>query len=151
MKSRVIGLLAIVPLLCGSRTVAAQTLALTTGSTGTLLISTATAGADPSSANTAAGTYTVTQKKRDGALRITARLNAAMPAGTTLRITLAAPAGATSMGAVILTTTAQNVVTGIPAANVTTPAAAISYTFTATPAAGVIGPSSRIVTLTVGP
>jgi hypothetical protein len=116
-----------------------------------LSISSAVAGADPTSANGDGGNYRVSRLNRDGVLRIRARLNAAMPPGTTLQITLAAPAGAISLGAVTLTTTAQDVITGIPRANGLTAARAISYSFTATPAAGVITPTSRIVMLTVVP
>jgi hypothetical protein len=64
-----------------------------------------------------------------------------------MAITLAAPPGGTSMGAVVLDVTARNVVTNIPRRTDAT--GNISYTFTATAAAGVIPLTSRTVTLTI--
>jgi hypothetical protein len=85
---------------------------------------------------------TTTRKKQ-----ITAQLNANMPAGTTLTATLAAPAGATSVGAIALTTTAQALVINIPRGIIATHS--ITYQFSATAAAGVIPNTSRTVTLTL--
>jgi hypothetical protein len=67
-----------------------------------------------------------------------------MPAGVTLTITLAASRGV-SAGAVTLSTVAQNVVTGVTARMF---GQVITYTLSATAAAGVVPLQTRIVTLT---
>ena len=93
------------------------------------------------------GTYTITTPNPNRTYAITAQLNANMPTGSTMAVTLAAPPGATSLGAVALDVTARNVITGVGRnANSTQ---SITYTFTATAAAGVVPLSSRTVTLTV--
>ena len=111
-------------------------------------VSSAIAGAEPLPITMAGGTYTVTTPSPNRTYAITAQLNANMPVGTTLEITLDKPTPqSTSLGAVALDVTARNVVTGIRRnANAT---AAISYTFTPTAAAGVGPFSSRNVTLTI--
>lgn len=95
----------------------------------------------------AGGTYTITTPNANRTYAITAQLNANMPTGSTMAVTLDAPTGATSLGAVNLDVTARNVVTGIR--RNTNATQNITYTFTATAAAGVIPLSSRTVTLTV--
>ncbi|HET6230091.1 MAG TPA: hypothetical protein VFE05_08480 [Longimicrobiaceae bacterium] len=109
-----------------------------------LTISTATAGSAPTSV-TANGSYAITTNETDR--KITAELDSDMPAGTTLSVTLAAPSGATSAGAVSLSTTAQDVVTGISTVNQSGLNA--GYTLAATVAAGVVPAGSREVTYTV--
>lgn len=109
-----------------------------------LVISAATAGSAPTSAS-ASATYAVTTNETNR--KITAQLDADMPAGVTLLVTLAAPAGATSAGAVSLGTTPVDVVTGIGTLNAS--GLGVSYSLTATSAAGVVPADTRTVTYTI--
>jgi len=109
-----------------------------------LVISTATAGSAPTSA-TANATYAVTTNETNQ--KITAQIDSDTPAGVTLSVSLAAPAGATSAGAVLLGTTAQDVVTGIGTVNAS--GLNVTYTLSATAAAGVVPSTSRTVTYTI--
>ena len=109
-----------------------------------LVISSATAGSAPTSA-TANATYAVTTNETNR--KITAQIDSDTPAGVTLSVSLAAPAGATSAGAVLLGTTAQDVVTGIGTVNASGLNA--TYTLSATAAAGVVPSTSRTVTYTI--
>ena len=134
-------------LLLGSRAVGAQTIVVS-GNPGLLRINTAVAGSQPASVSNNSTTYTVVTPNPAGrTYKITAQLNSPMPAGVTLTATLAAPAGATSVGAVALDMTARDVVTGIP--RQTNATRSITYQLSATVLAGVIPSSNRIVTLTV--
>jgi hypothetical protein len=108
-----------------------------------LVINTATAGSNPTSAN-AAGTWAVTTNQTNQ--KITASIGSAMPAGLTLNVMLTAPAGATSFGG-NLSTTAVDLVTGI--AQLAQNGLAVSYTLSATPAAGVVASTTRTVTYTI--
>lgn len=139
-------LLSIAVLVLSTRTAFAQTLT-TAGSPGLMRVSSAIAGSEPVPITVAGGTYTVTTGNPNRTYAVTAQLNANMPAGTTMAISLAAPPGATSLGAVALDVTARNVVTGIP--RQTNSTQSITYTFTATASAGVVPLSSRTVTLTI--
>lgn len=109
-----------------------------------LVINTATAGADPSAA-TAAATWAVTTNQ-SGA-KVTASIGSAMPAGVTLTVDLAAPAGGTSAGAQALTTTAVDLVTGLT--KVAQGSLGVTYSLSATTAAGVVSSTSRTVTYTI--
>jgi hypothetical protein len=115
------------------------------GSPAKMTITAATAGSAPTAVSNTSTTYSLTGKP-PGILHyaITASINTAMPAGVTLKITLAASLGV-SAGPVALGTTAQNVVTGITNAM---SSQVITYTLSATPAAGVVASSTRTVTLT---
>lgn len=115
------------------------------GSPAKMTVQAATAGFAPTPVTDASTTYTVFTNG-SGHHKITAQINSAMPAGVTLDVTLAAPAGASSAGAVTLGTTPHDVVTGIPNTFTTR---AITYQLTATAAAGVVSTQSRIVTLTL--
>ncbi len=110
-----------------------------------LTISTATAGSAPDAAQSTVATYAITTNETNR--KITASINSAMPTGLTLKITLAAPTGGTSAGAVALSTTAADVVTGI--ANVAESGLAITYDLEATAAAAVQANTERTVTLTI--
>lgn len=145
MRGILCGVLAAVLLLSRGSTVAAQSLSVS-GNPSALSISSAVAGSNPTSATDATTTYTVSIPASGSTSRITGQLNANMPAGVTLTIKLAASAG-TSAGTVTLTTTAQNLVTSIPKKTTTT--SGITYTLSATAAAGVITSTFRTVTLTV--
>lgn len=109
-----------------------------------LVINSATAGSGLTSA-TASGTYAVTT---NGTLRkITASIDANMPAGVTLSVALGAPTNATSAGSVTLSTVAQDVVTGISTLNES--GLSISYGLSADVTAGVVPAGNRAVTYTV--
>lgn len=110
----------------------------------TLNVNTATAGAAPTAA-TASATYAVTTNETNRS--ITAQLDLAMPTGVTLTAALAAPAGAASAGAVPLTTGAQAVVTGISTLDAT--GLGITYTLSATSAAGTMASTTRTITYTI--
>ena len=134
-------------LLLSSRAVRAQTIVVS-GNPAALKITTAVAGSQPASVSDNSTTYTVvTPNPANRTYKITAQLNAPMPTGVTLTASLAAPAGATSVGAVALDLTARDVVTGIP--RQTNATRTIAYQLSATVSAGVITSSTRIVTLTV--
>jgi len=110
-----------------------------------LVINTATAGNNPSSASDATATWAVTTNQ-SGA-KITASINSAMPAGVTLSVNLSAPAGASSAGSQALSTTAVDLVTSIT--KVAQGALGVSYSLDATPAAGVVASTTRTVTYTI--
>jgi hypothetical protein len=110
-----------------------------------LTIATAVAGNAPTAA-TAAGAYAITTNQSNR--KITASLNAGMPAGVTLSVALAPPAGASAPASpVALSTSDQDVVTAVSLLNQA--ALSINYTLSATAAAGVVPSGSRTVTYTV--
>jgi hypothetical protein len=111
-----------------------------------LTVNTATAGSQPSAA-TAPSSYSITSNADADSKKITADLDTPMPPGVTLQVNVAAPsAGSTSLGTVVLTTSAVDVVTGIEAVAAT--GVAINYTLSATVAADPIA-DSRQVTYTI--
>jgi hypothetical protein len=142
-------LTAVLLLLVGSRTGAAQTIAFTSGSGGTFTIASAVAGTDPTAVSNGAGNFTTTTKSKDGVLRIRAQLDQPMPPNTTLSLTLTYPTG-TNQGAKVLSITPVDMIVSIPAfqGNRT---GTVSYSFSATASAGVIAPFQRTVTLTIVP
>jgi hypothetical protein len=109
-----------------------------------LVVNTATAGSNPTSA-TANATWAVTTNQ-SGA-KITAKINSAMPAGLTLSVDLTAPAGASSAGVTALGTTDADVVTSIT--KLAQNAIALTYSLDATAAAGVVSSTTRTVTYTI--
>jgi hypothetical protein len=112
-----------------------------------LTISTVTApGQQPLAITDANTTYKVTTIL-GGAKKITASLNAAMPANVTLTATFNAPGGATSSGPVNLDTTTRDLVTNIN--SVFNSTNGITYKLSATVLAGVVLVQSRLVTLTL--
>lgn len=115
------------------------------GSPAQLTVSTAVAGSAPVAVTNATTTYSVSSNPPSGHYAITAHLNSAMPPGVTLEVALGANRG-TSAGTVALSTTAQNVVTAITRRMFGQP---ITYTLTATAAAGVVPLQSRVVTFTI--
>jgi hypothetical protein len=80
-------------------------------------------------------------------LGIVGQLDAPMPSNTALRITLAAPGGATSVGPVDLAMTPQTLVRALPLG--TFSGLSITYEFRAVVEAGVVPTTSRTVTFTV--
>jgi hypothetical protein len=112
--------------------------------TPTLTVSTASAGVDPTPA-TAASQYNVTTNQTNQ--KITAKIDLAMPAGITLAANLVAPSTGASAGSQVLGTTDVNLVTGI--ATLAQANVGITYTLTATAAAGTLAATSRQVTYTI--
>jgi hypothetical protein len=110
-----------------------------------LVINSATAGSDPTSASDASATWAVTTNQ-SGA-KITASINSAMPAGVTLSVNLGAPSGASSAGSQPLSTTAVDLVTSIT--KVAQSALGVTYSLAATPGAGVVASTTRTVTYTI--
>lgn len=134
--------------LAAASAVSAQTLSVTGAPSLMRVSSTVAAGLEPTAIiGQAGGSYTVTTGNPNRTYAITAQLNANMPTGATLSITMQAPAGATSLGPVAVDVTARNIVTNIGRnVNFT---GNIAYDFAPTAAAGVIPSTSRTVTFTV--
>jgi hypothetical protein len=82
-----------------------------------------------------------------GTKKLVGRLNSAMPANVTLKLQVAAPAGATSQGQVTLTGSNQDLVTGIGV--VTQGGLAMNFTLSATVQANVVTAGARTLTLTL--
>lgn len=81
------------------------------------------------------------------ARKVTGVIDVAMPSGVTLGVALAAPTGATSVGNVTLTTLAADLVTGITQLDESL--LGVTYTLSATLAAGAVAESTRTVTYTI--
>ena len=139
----VLGLL----LLISSRPATAQADKLSvSASPATMTITTVpAAGQQPTPVSDASTTYRVTAM--NGPRKITASLNAPMPAGVTLTATFSASAGATSSGPVNLDLSTRDLVININ--NAFKDLQTITYQLSATVAAGVIPLQSRTVTLTL--
>ncbi len=150
MRRHAVVLTALILLCSWSSDARAQHSALTvSGSPGTMTASTAVAGMAPTPVVDGITTYYVRARNPAGPQKIVAQLNAPMPAGTTLTINMVPPAGATSLGNVVLSVTPQDIVLNIDKIGGSTQG--ITYTFTATIAAGVVPAQSRIVTLSLVP
>jgi hypothetical protein len=111
----------------------------------TLVVAAAVPGSAPTPATSSGLTWAVTTNQSNA--KITARINAAMPAGMSLTANLEAPTGGSlSTGTKTLTTTAQDMVTGLT--RVAQGGMDIIYVFTA---AVTVGPTSgtRTVTYTI--
>lgn len=115
-----------------------------TGGSPSLTITTATAGSNPTDA-TAAVSWAITTNQTNQ--KVTASINAAMPANVTLAVNLVAPTGATSANSQTLSTSAVDLVTGI--STLAEGGLSATYTLSATPAAGVVASTTRTVTYTV--
>jgi hypothetical protein len=112
------------------------------GSPADMTIANATAGADPDPVTNSATTYNfTTNAKANGGAKITASLAPALTSGYTLKVALD---GGT---AVDISTAAKDAVTNIAAGYYN--AKTISYTFSATAAAGPLSSTGETVTLTV--
>jgi hypothetical protein len=114
------------------------------GSPGNLVINTATAGQQPVDASDNSTTYDITTNETNK--KITAELDVAMPANTSLTVTLGAPTGASS-SQVTLTETAQDAVTGISTLAET--GLGIGYVMSADVTAGTFALDSKTVTFTI--
>jgi len=122
----------------------------TSGNPGALTITTGTAGTNAlTSVSDATTNYSITQNF-GSTVKITANLDAALPAGYLLQLNLASAKG-TSAGAVDVSATtpssASNVVTGISMgadAN-----QGITFTFGANASAGTLSSTAKVLTLTL--
>jgi len=122
----------------------------TSGNPGGLTITTGTAGTDAlTTVSDNTTNYSITQNVA-GTVKVTANLDAALPAGYTLQMNLASTKG-TSAGTVDVSGTtpgaAVNVVTGV--AMGADAAQTITYTFGANASAGTLLSTNKIVTLTL--
>jgi hypothetical protein len=115
------------------------------GNPGPLHVTAAVAGQNPTPATDATTTYALTAN--ESAQRITGKLDSDMPAGLVLKAALQAPTGGTSTGATALSSVDADLVTGI--SRVAETAKGITYWLYALPGAGVVGLTSRTVTLTL--
>jgi hypothetical protein len=112
----------------------------------TLHITTAVAGFDPTAKTNNVTTLRI--QGSSGTWHVAAKLNSNMPAGTILTVNLAAPAGGSvSLGNKDLTNVNQTLVTNI--GNIGNTFCVLTYTFNATPAAGVIASTTRTVTFSI--
>jgi hypothetical protein len=144
-SARTLLIAALLPLI-GGRALRAQTISAS-GNPGLLRVTTAVPGSEPLAVSNSSTTYTVTTPNPNRPHKVLAQLNAAMPAGLTLTGTFDPPPGATSLGPIALDMTARDVVTAIP--RNTNSTQLITWTLTASVLAGVVPPTSRIVTLTI--
>ena len=117
------------------------------GNPGAMNVSAATAGSQPDAVTDTSTSFAITTNTATDGKKITAVLDTAMPANTTLKITLAAPSGGTSSGEITLTASVQDVVTAID--GVASSGHQISYELDATVAAGVVSSANKTVTLTI--
>lgn len=110
---------------------------------GPIVVSTASAGA-PTSASMGGSSYAIATNETNQ--KISAALDAPMPSGVSLAVSLAAPAGAASTGSMTLGTAAADVVTGISAVSATS--LPIVYKLSASSTA-VVAAGTRTVTFTI--
>jgi hypothetical protein len=114
------------------------------GAPAPLVVSTATAGSAPTSVTMGGSSYAITTNESNK--KITAAIDAPLPGGVTLEVSLAAPSGAASADFVPLGTSGADLVTGI--SNTTATALPINYRLSATTSAQV-GTQARTVTFTI--
>ena len=114
------------------------------GNPAPLVVSSAIAGSAPTSATMGGTSYAISTNETNQ--KIIASINATMPTGLSLEVSLAAPSGAASKGPVALGTSGADVVTGISAT--TASALPITYRLNAAPMA-IITVESRTVTFTI--
>ena len=113
--------------------------------TASLVVNSATAGSALNVVTDSSSSYSITT---NGTARvITGMLNADMPEGVTLSITLEAPSGAVSRGKQVLRATPVILVSGIQL--LSEAGKAITYELAATSAAGVVPSAIRTITLTI--
>jgi len=115
------------------------------GNPGPLVVDAATAGSQPVADADNTTTWAVTTNGSNK--KMTGAINTNMPANTTLQVNLGAPTGGSSSGNVTLSATAANLVTGI--STVVQSGLSITYTLSATVAAGVVSQAQKTVTLTL--
>lgn len=117
------------------------------GNPGPLVVNAATAGGAPVAATDSTTTYSVTTNQTGK--KITAGIDTAMPTGTTLTVQLESLLAASAGSVDISNATAGSVVDVVTALSTGTDSAqAISYTFSATAAAGTVS-GTKTVTFTI--
>ena len=116
-----------------------------TGGAQSLTISTATAGSNPTSASVTVSWAVTTNQSNQ---KVSASIDAAMPAGVTLTAQMETPsAGGLSTGPNPLSTSSVDLVTGI--STLAESGLDLIYVLSATPAAGVVASTTRTVTYTI--
>ena len=110
-----------------------------------LTIVTAVAGSNPTTITNATARWNVTTNQTGA--KITASIPSNTPAGVTLSVRLQAPTGGASLGFKTLNTVSVDLVTGVTKRNQTN--RTVTYRLAATPAAGVIPSTTRVVTYTI--
>jgi hypothetical protein len=122
----------------------------TSGNPAPLTITTGTAGSDNLVAATDnSTTYSITQNFGN-TVKVTANLDAALPAGYTLTITLASTKGTSIPNVDISNATAGSAANVVTAMNIGADAnQAIAYSFSALASAGTLASTAKTVTLTI--
>jgi hypothetical protein len=115
------------------------------GDPANLVVNTATAGSEPTADTDNTTTWALTTN--ESTKKMTGSINTDMPANTTLQVNLNAPTGGSSAGDVTLSITAADLVTSI--STVAESGLTITYTLSATVAAGVVAQAQKTVTLTL--
>ncbi len=116
-----------------------------TGGAQSLTISTATAGSNPTNASVTVSWAVTTNQSNQ---KVSASIDAAMPAGVTLTAQMETPsAGGLSTGPNPLSTSSVDLVTGI--STLAESGLDLIYVLSATPAAGVVASTTRTVTYTI--
>jgi hypothetical protein len=145
MTRNSIGIAALLLTACGFGAAKADDITVS-GNPGPLIISSATAGSALAPVSDATTTYNISTTT--GSKKITGHITTAMPANTALKVRLAAPGAATSLGMVTLSVTAVNLVRDI--ANLTSVnGLGISYEFDAFVNAGVVSSAAKTVVFTI--
>jgi hypothetical protein len=114
-----------------------------TGALPSMTVNAAVAGSAPTAVS-ASQTYAVTTNQT---AKISAAIDSNMPAGLVLTASMAAPTGASSAGAMALSTTSQDLVTGIVTLNES--ALALTYGLSASVVAGVVPSAIKTITYTI--
>jgi hypothetical protein len=115
------------------------------GSPGPLVVNSATAGSEPNEDTDNSTNWAITTNQT--ARKITGSINTAMPTNVTLEINLTAPTGGVSENDVSLSATDADLVTSIE--TVAESGLTITYTLSATVAAGVVPQAQKTVTITL--
>jgi len=115
------------------------------GSPALMVINSATAGSAPTPVTAGGTSYAVTTNESNQ--KISASIDQALPSGVMLEVTLGAPSGASSLGAVALSTASADVVTGI--SGVSAASLPITYRLSATTSVQMSAPEARTVTFTI--
>lgn len=116
------------------------------GNPAPMTINSAVAGSPLTSVSDTSTSYTLATDNKGA--KLSARLNTSLPSGVTLKLLAAAPTGATSTGTITLSTTNQDLVTGIPPL---TPlqTRSLTYTLAAAVTASLVVSKTVTVTLTL--
>lgn len=113
----------------------------------TVTVDTATAGSDPTDGTDATTTYNITTNESNKKITGEITTGGNMPTGLTLTANLTPPPGASASTKSLSSGTAEDLVTGIT--QVKGSSLGITYTLSATLAAGVVASDTRTVTLTL--